>query len=58
MKDRGILKDKFDVSRYQVYRDKIGDMKQLKQEETGSLNGDYIKIRNQILFENICELYP
>lgn len=50
MKDRAILKDKFQPTRYQTYRDKIGEMKQLKQEETTSLNYDYIKTRNQILF--------
>lgn len=50
MKDRAILKDKFQPTRYQTYRDKIGEMKQLKQEETTSLNYEYIKTRNQILF--------
>lgn len=33
-------------------------MKKLKQREPGTLNSEFINVRNNILFGNICRLYP
>lgn len=58
MKDRAIYQNNYDPSRYKVYRDRVNEMKTLKQEEVGGFGSNFMELRNNILFGNVCQLYP
>lgn len=57
-KDRNIHGALFNLSRYDKYVNKIKEMKQITRIEKGILDGDFVEIRNNILFENVCQIYP